>query len=550
MTIRATEAARAVATTSMRTRLFVVGLASLVWIAALPTLAATIDGGSPCAVPRLLRQRTEHGYRPDRAGNIQLLTAEPDFVGQGGLPHSGPWDYVSKVPLVWYGPGHVPSIGRVNRRVTLADVAPTQASYLKFAFEAPDGDALAEIEPPTEADPPKVAILLVWDAAGQGVLSAWPRAWPTLRSLMERGTWYANAEVGSSPPSTAQIHATLGTGAFSRTHGITAHHFLVGDAIARPWETGPTFLTLPTLADVYDEALDNAPIVGAVAAVDIQLGMVGRGRAWNGGDADPIAVRERHVAAETGPGWELTPNIDDLYRDAAYLNELPPVSTYLRTADRADGKLDGTWRGHRLNDPTLESGFDTPARAPFQTAAIEAFIERERFGTDDVPDLLFLNYKLLDEVAHRYGPESLEMRDAIRAQDAALGELVALFDERFGAGEWVLALTADHGATPDPTTTGAVGISPSRVGSAIRSAFDRDGDGVDVVRFVQPTQIHVDEEELREQGATVDDVAAFLRGLTKGAVADPKWPPSVADASDPAFLTAFPSRLLGTTSCG
>ena len=57
-----------------------------------------------CAIPPVLLERTLHGHRDDRAGEIQLLTREPDFVGHGGLPHSGPWDYVGRVPLLWYGP--------------------------------------------------------------------------------------------------------------------------------------------------------------------------------------------------------------------------------------------------------------------------------------------------------------------------------------------------------------------------------------------------------------------------------------------------------------
>ncbi|MDF2753824.1 MAG: hypothetical protein K0S82_2207, partial [Gaiellaceae bacterium] len=155
-----------------------------------------------CAIPPVLLERTLHGHREDRAGEIQLLTREPDFVGHAGLPHSGPWDYVGQVPLLWYGPGYVPATGPIDRRVTLADLAPTQAELLGFDFDAPDGEPLLDALVPREdrPEPPALMVVLVWDGAGNNVLAEHPDAWPNLRALMDEGVWYTRAEVGSSPP--------------------------------------------------------------------------------------------------------------------------------------------------------------------------------------------------------------------------------------------------------------------------------------------------------------------------------------------------------------
>ena len=101
-----------------------------------------------CAVPDLFLQRTWRGDRRDRSGDIQLLPQEPNFVGHGGLPHSGPWDYISDVPLLWYGPGHIRAAGEIDRRVTLADLAPTTGELIGFPFDAPDGHVLHDaLEP-------------------------------------------------------------------------------------------------------------------------------------------------------------------------------------------------------------------------------------------------------------------------------------------------------------------------------------------------------------------------------------------------------------------
>lgn len=507
-----------------------------------------------CSVPPLLRERTLRGYRADRAGEIQILPQEPDFVGHGGLPHSGPWNYIGRVPLLWYGPGYVPATGAVDRRVTLADLAPTQAELLGFDFDAPDGRALLDALVPREdrPQPPALLVVLVWDGAGNSVLKEHPHAWPNLRALMEEGVSYTRAEVGSSPPSTAQIHATIGTGAFSATHGLIAHHFRIGERIVTPWEAGPRYLVRPTLADLYDRALGNRPLIGVSATVAIQLGMVGHGSLWGGGDRDLAVLREQERAdtlGAEGVRWNLTSNVAPWYRVPDYVNDLPPLSTYFDAVDRADGRLDGRWRDVEIESEAAHFGFKTPARIPYQDRLIEELVRSEGFGADEVTDLLFINHKLIDEVGHVYSMNSVEMEDSIRAEDDALPRLIEMLNREVGEGRWVMAFTADHGHTPDPEVSGADVIAPTAVGQRIAAEFDRDGNGVSVLEFVSPTEIFIDERELAEEGHTLTDVAEYLMGLTKGDVGGDIWPIPEEHRGQPAFLAAYPSDLLERQPC-
>lgn len=507
-----------------------------------------------CAVDPELLERTWRGYRPDRSGNIQLLTPEPDFIGQGGLPHSGPWDYIADVPYVWYGPGYIAPAGEIDRRVTLADLAPTQAELLGFPFDAPDGTVLEEALVPSaeRSEPPRLLVVVVWDGAGDVSLEEWPDAWPVLKGLAERGTAYTDAEVGSSPPSTAQIHATMGTGAFTRTHGMIGHHFRIGPKMVAPWDLGSRFLGAPTLADLYDRAMGNEPVVGTVGMVDLHLGMMSHGSLWGGGDRDIAILRQQGkptAIGNDGVGWVLNPVVGPFYELPDYVNDLPPIIAYFDDVDRADGRQDGLWLDEPIDDPKSLYGFHTPARIPFQQRAIEEVVRREGFGADGTPDLLFLNYKLTDEVGHIHTLNSEYMRDAIAAQDAALGELVAQLDEEVGEGRWVVTVTSDHGHTPDPDVSGATAISPGKVADAVNAEFDTDGDATKVVAFTQPTMMHVDVAELEEQGATLEDVARFIMTLTKGDVRSDQWPGPSAEFGDPAFEAAFPSTMLETLPC-
>jgi hypothetical protein len=516
------------------------------------TLPRTALEASVCALPERLLRRTAHGYRADRSGDLQILTQEPDYLGHGGFPHSGPWDYVADVPLLWYGPGYVPALGAVERPVTLADVAPTQAELLGFDFDAPDGEPLREALAPqaARATPPKLLVVVVWDGGGRDVLAAHPDAWPNLRSLIGQGTYYDRAEVGSSPPSTAQIHATIGTGAFSREHGIVGMRFRVGSKLVDPWHDGPRYLELPTLADRYDRAMGNEPLVAGIGTVAIHLGMLGHGARFPGGDADLAVLRDISRVASQGSSairWRLPEQLRDLYRFPAYVNELPSLSGYLGELDRMDGRLDGHWRDHDMAGPETLAAFQTPARIPFQTRMVEEIVRREGFGADDVPDLLFVNYKLIDEIGHLYSMNSPEMGDAIRAQDGDLPELIGFLNGSVGVGNWVMTLTADHGHTPSPAVSGATVISPGRVADAIEARFG--GRGRAVVESVQPTQIYLDVDELHGRGATLTDVARFLRTLTKRDVGSDAWPIPADVLDDPAFVAAYPSSWLGELAC-
>lgn len=501
-----------------------------------------------CSLPHEWLLSTWRGNREDRSAELQILPIEPNFVGSG-LPHVGPWPYAQDIPMFWYGPGHVAPAGAVERPVTLAGIAPTQAALLGFPFRTPDGSPMHEALA-GNPDPPRLIVTIVWDAAGRNVLERWPNDWPYLESLIPNGAWYERATVGSSPTSTAQTHATIGTGTFPDDHGIVAHRLRIGEELTTPWSLGPAYLLDPTLADVYDAAMGNEPVVGELGTVSIHLGMLGHGSMWGGGDQDIAVIREK-VGADTlgaeGFEWNLTSILQPYYRFPDYLNEVPGFEDDVRAVDAADGQIDDRWRTNEIA-PLLQ-GFDTPARIPYQTRVLMELIEREEFGADEVTDLLFVNFKMIDYISHVWTVNSPEMKDAVRAQDEQLEVLVDFLDETVGEGEWVFVLTADHGSIPDPDVSGAFQISTTPIMSGINSTFDTDGDDTRIVELVQPTQVFVNEAELRQNGHTLDEVSEWVMGLTKADTALPGVVVRPDEADDPVFQAAFPSAIMSELPC-
>ena len=423
----------------------------------LPAAPATAAGSDrdlialACGMPHDELLRTWRGWSPDRGGELQMIANLPNFVGSG-LPHVGPWDYVQDVPMLWYGPGYIRAQGAVARPVTSVGIAPTAARLLDFPYHAPDGSPMTEAIIPKDEranqEPPKLIVTLVWDAGGRDVLAAHSKSWPYLKSLIPKGTWYQNASVGSSPTSTAQIHATIGTGAFPDDHLLVGHRLRVGPTIVTPWAQGPNLIVEPTLADLYDRAMGNAPKVGIIATVNIHFGMMSHGSFFNGGDKDiglTRSVTDPGTLTDEGFKWNLPGQIEPYYTLPSYVNDTPGFAKDVEAVDRADGQLDGKWRTNSIDQ--LLGGFDTPARIPYQERVLESVVQREGFGADTVPDLLYANFKEIDYISHVWTMNSAEMDDAVRAQDAALAQLVRFLDAQVGKGQWAMVLTADHGAT-------------------------------------------------------------------------------------------------------
>ena len=493
--------------------------------------------------------RTWRGVRLDRSGDVQIVPKDPNFVN-GGLTHATPFDYTQDVPLLLYGPGYVRP-GEYDQPITLADLAPTVGALLKFPFDTADGDAQGQaLLPESERDLPRLVITLVWDSAGTDVLERWPDDWPYLASLRPQGAWFTDASVGASPSNTPIGHATIGTGTFPNSHGFVDEYIRINGRLQKPNENGPGFLLDPTLADLYDLAMGNEPKVGAIATLAAHIMMMSHGSQWGGGDRDIAITREKEFAETAGAesvSWNLTTDMRPFYALPSYVNDLPPLSDYVDDVDRADGALDGMWRNNDIQQ--LSDGFDTPARTPFQETLIESVIESEGFGADDVPDLLFLNYKAIDTIGHLFSADGIEMSDAVKTQDDTLQRLVDFLNATVGEGEWVMAVTADHGTQRDPETSGAFMIDINKLETGLTATFDADDDGVPLVQKVRPTEIWVDRAELAENGFTLAQVSQWFLDLTQQDTYKNQNHPLPGHEGDTVFAAALPSSILSRLPC-
>jgi Type I phosphodiesterase / nucleotide pyrophosphatase len=466
-----------------------------------------------CSIPPEWARRIARGFvrGGPRDDDLIIVPAPPGYVGGfESTSHSGPYGFLQDVPLVFHGPGFVKPAGTssLGAETTLADLAPTYAEMMNFDFPKRQGIPLTDILVDTE-DTPNLIVTAVIDGGGWNVLEKWPRAWPFMKELIDRGASVSNTSVGSSPSVTPSIHTNLSTGAFPDRHGVTGivvrqndGSFVGGFSEELDYagsRTDPSVtLKMTTLSDLWDKAMDNAPEIATVSFGNYTAGMIGHGADLPGGDKDIAAFEEDKLWATDTRHYSLP----------LYLNtEVPGPETFLEETDLLDGQSDDRWRGHPI------APFDaTPAFAAFENEAIKAIIKREGMGADELTDLFYINYKAPDMAGHQWNMIRPEQKDVIRSVDNALRDLVSFLDSQVGADEYVLAITADHGQIP--LEAGGWAVDKAEILDDVSTAFDHSDNGVGLIERTSPTVMFVNARELNTNDVTPEELASYLAEYT------------------------------------
>ncbi len=468
-----------------------------------------------CELPKRWLLAVYRGWDPApvRAYDLAIVPHPPNYIGSvTDTSHSGPYDFLQDVPIVFYGPGLVSKKGRVTSspNPTLADIAPTYADLMDFSFASPDGRSLADLFR-SDIDPPRLIVTAVIDGGGWNVLKRWRGRWPEMKDLMDKGVVVTNATVGSSPSITPATHTNLSTGAFPRTHGVSA--IVVRTESGRLTEAftpvgkfsgaatmNPTVnLHTRTLADGWDLKQDNRAHIGLLTPGVLQLGMVGKGSALPGADKDIVAALTKRTRWETNPRFYSLPR---------YVNsEVRGPERDQEEVDRLDGSADGLWRGHSIDRVDSSPGF-----AAWENRTMKALMDREGFGDDNITDLFYVNYKSPDAAGHLYNMIAPEQGDVIESVDTALGDLARWLDREVGRGHYLLTITADHGQTP--LGAGGWPIRPLEIIADLNERFDDTPNGRGVIQDTSAHTLFMNRNELRTNGVTPETVASWLQSYT------------------------------------
>src|SRR5213082_847741 len=108
-----------------------------------------------------------------------------------------------------------------------------------------------------------------------------------------------------------------------------------------------------------------------------------------------------------------------------------------------------------------------------------------RLGVRGTTDLLAVSLSTTDYIGHAYGPDSREIHDQVLRLDRYLGRFFEQLFVRYGGSNVLIVLTADHGVTPFPEhsralgRSGAVRVTPDTLIQNVNAALDARAGGAD-----------------------------------------------------------------------
>ncbi len=172
-------------------------------------------------------------------------------------------------------------------------------------------------------------------------------------------------------------------------------------------------------------------------------------------------------------GWKML--LDETDYDESIMDNNPYEAPFT-------GKLQPAFPYDFTQLADSNGGFNLLKASPLGNSLVTEMavqcVKNEDLGQDQFTDFLAMSYSATDYVGHRFAPASREAQDCYLRLDRDLARLMKTLDKEVGEGNYMLFLTADHGAVHNPNYLKKIGMPAGyfkldKVGSLVDSALHR-----------------------------------------------------------------------------
>lgn len=295
------------------------------------------------------------------------------------------------------------------------------------------------------------------------------------KRLLNEGYSCENTVIPYVPSVTAIGHTSIYTGSVPSIHGIAGNNFVVDgkkvyctdDNTVKPVGTtseaalmSPRNLWVTTIGDEMKIASNGRAKVVGVALKDrasiLPAGHNPNGAFWFDDVTGHFITSSYYM--DKLPQWVEAFNNKQLAKQ--YLSEkwntLYPKNTYIEsTSDKNEYEADvrpGVEATLPLNLPALykKYGYGVIRNTPFGNALTfdmaKAALDGEQLGADAETDLLTVSCSSTDYIGHQVGTHAIETEDTYLRLDKAIADFLSYLDAKVGKGNYLVFLSADHGA--------------------------------------------------------------------------------------------------------
>lgn len=410
------------------------------------------------------------------------------------------------------------------------------------------------------AERPKLVVILMVDQFRADYLERFRDRFGKdgFQRLLREGAYFSSCYYPYAVTVTAAGHASVATGATPNLHGIIANVFYderTGKRVAAVTDRDQP------LVGGRPGAIGASParLIGSTLGNEIHLAL--------GGKVFGVALKNRSAVFATGHGADGAYWFDTatgrFVTSRYYRKDLPGWVKRFNREKGADRYYGRAWKvgGRVVRSGVSSSGrpdsgfYSRLIRTPYGNDLVLGFtqelVRRERLGTDDKTDFLYVGFSANDYVGHDWGPYSKEVADMAKRTDRQVAALLRFLDKQAGRGRYWLVMTADHGASPSIKQARRLGLPAVNIPrGALRATMEealvgRWGEGpwldngTDNFRFIRETLVR--HGVTREQAArTAGEAATKVEGVL-GYVSERSW--NVAgEIAERYRLSYFPGR--------
>jgi predicted AlkP superfamily pyrophosphatase or phosphodiesterase len=360
--------------------------------------------------------------------------------------------------------------------------------------QGPKTQVIKKAEKPTK---PKLVVLLVVDQMRGDYVDKFRGQWTGgLKRLLTEGAWFRSAAYPYAATETCPGHSTISSGSFPASHGMVANAW---------WDREQQkMVTCTNDPNAKNTAYAGGTTKGGDSAWRMQMPAFAEELKFQTGGAARVitfSIKARSAITMAGhkgaaatwidpPGtlvtssvFETMPFVEEFAKKNPVAQDYGktwspslPQTAYLYDETAVGARaLDG-WtttfphalRGKEGSAAPDAAFYEQWATSPFAdtylTKLAKTAVDSIGLGKSKETDFLGVSYSSVDYVGHTFGPRSREIQDVLVRLDKDLGDLFAFLDKNVGAGNYVVALTADHGVAPIPADMQKTGVDAGVLG--------------------------------------------------------------------------------------
>lgn len=364
------------------------------------------------------------------------------------------------------------------------------------------------------------------------------------KKLMKEGFNCQNTLIPYLPSFTAPGHTCIYTGSVPALHGIVANDWIdirtnkewycTEDTTVKSIGGGKAGLMSPrnllasTITDELRLATNFRSRTFGVSIKDrgaiLPAGHAANAAYWYDGENGNFISSSFYL--QQLPQWLQNFNSRNLNDSLMKLdwNTLYPINTYTEsTAD--DNSYEGITKGesrpvfpHKTSlaiGKSKDAIRSTPYGNTITRLMAEACIDGEKLGQQNTTDFLAVSFSSTDYVGHQYAPNSIEIEDTYLRLDKELEQLIRFLDQKAGKGNYLLFLTADHGAAHnaqflEDNRIPAKSAPLKKITDELNSFLQKKYGDASLVKSLMNYQVYLDEKIIASRNLDREKVRAEI----------------------------------------